>query len=119
MAGRDELGELPLCHPGLVEQTTTAFNVADFVFSEHYQPEAFCRDCLLYCIDTYYYHSHNIISQQLNISNNEHNIISLNNEHNSNMHIISYLNNYYIISQQLNISSKEHNIAATEYLKGF
>ena len=44
-----------ISNPGLVKQTTTALNVADFVFSGHYQPEAFCRDCVLYCMDTYYH----------------------------------------------------------------
>ena len=48
-------GNYRYLHPGLVKQTTTAFNVADFVFSGHYQPEAFCRDCILYCMDTYYH----------------------------------------------------------------
>ena len=66
-----------ISNPGLVKQTTTAFNVADFVFSGHYQPEAFCRDCVLYCMDGHILSSiptttHIVILSHNEISHNYH-----------------------------------------------
>ena len=91
-----------ISNPGLVKQTTTAFNVADFVFSGHYQPEAFCRDCLLYCIDTY-----NHPSQQQHILSSPTTttiIIVSHNEISHNYHISQLFAHITFPQQQLTLS---------------